>query len=412
MSGGEIKEMTDEEVKNHLLREIADKLQIQNGPVEYKVVELKNIKNSYTNIDRSDWNDRINNVYKQALQKYRDFHQKTLNELGEQGWTLTHIDRGAGSIVFHGANPDLDFFEANLPIYYHFKRPLTEKARQLRAEKKAAAERAAAAAAAEKAAAEQAAAEQAAAIKAAAIKAAAFVAAEKAVAHRAYQERENIKKDQDRREFEQRKYYKENPEKARQEYANIHDFEKSAAEQKAKEKAYAEAKAAADRAFEQEYEENERRRLAEEAAAEARALQYAHYISENRRTKFRPLPWEHGDLSFSNDFINPDEFSSDEAWEAALAEAKAAADRAFEQENGENERRRIAEITSHMRSQGHEVTEWETAVFFADKNAADDKVAAEELAAEFYAQFGRTPSPLEVARYKAFPHRYSRMSAY
>ena len=101
MSGGEIKEMTDEEVKNHLLREIADKLQIQNGPVEYKVVELKNIKNSYTNIDRSDWNDRINNVYKQALQKYRDFHQKTLNELGEQGWTLTHIDRGAGSIVFH-----------------------------------------------------------------------------------------------------------------------------------------------------------------------------------------------------------------------------------------------------------------------------------------------------------------------
>ena len=42
------------------------------------------------------------------------------------------------------------------------------------------------------------------------------------------------------------------------------------------------------------------------------------------------------------------------------------------------------------RSRGHGV---ETAVFFADKNAADDKVAAEELAAEFTTT-GRTPSTL------------------
>ena len=111
-------------------------------------------------------------------------------------------------------------------------------------------------------------------------------------------------------------------------------------------------------------------------------LELNSYISENRNTKFRPLGY-----TFPDKFINPNEFSSDEAWEAALAEAKAAADRAFEQENGENERRRIAEITSHMRSQGHEVTEWESAVFFADKNAADDKVAAEELAAEEAARY-------------------------
>ena len=137
-----VRALKDLERKYPMLKEFREE-----EAVEYKVIPLKipmistktfEVKTrSLEALIRQKSVDYHKKFYQQVLDDYKDFHANTLNKLGAEGWTLSHIQRpqpGDKHIITNvrgaeSVNDDVivnatewDTYKTELPHYYIFTR--------------------------------------------------------------------------------------------------------------------------------------------------------------------------------------------------------------------------------------------------------------------------------------------------